>query len=69
MTPYQLLALIEERVAEAKARQRVASMSFGQGIVEDVTFSVTEAAAAAQTIRYMQAAGTVDDAYQETTNQ
>lgn len=59
LTPYQLLELIEQRIAEAKARQRVASMSFGMGIVEDVTFSVAEANEAAEVLRALQPHSTV----------
>lgn len=59
MTIAQLLDLIEQRTAEAKARDRALKQSFGKTVSEEVTFSIAEAGEAAELIRTLKAQGTV----------
>lgn len=59
LTPFQLLELVQQRLAEAKVRQRSVRQSFGPTVTEDVVFSIEEAGEMAQTISEMHAQGVV----------
>jgi hypothetical protein len=59
MTPKQLLDLLEQRTAEAKAMQRTQQAYFGKHATTPVELKISEADEAAECLRQLQARGTV----------